>query len=174
MKHTRIPPGGTEEGADSGRRRRPSTIPPLSELPAGSCSKLSDAKAFELAYGLLMGNDLKRADALSDIHPELCAEIRKRNLMELLTHSLNVTTMNHAEVEAEIAEVFKRQLITSTPDEIKKLVSLIPALYTLPDFQHVKDKAQLAGIILTDDEVKKMCWVLRGYINHMNSTGQGP
>lgn len=174
MKRTHVHGKNEENDGSPGSRRRPSTLPPLSELPAGSYGTLTDAKVFEYAYELLKGNGVPRAEALTDINPELCAEIRKRNLMELLTHSLNVTTMDHAEVEAQIAEVFKRQLITSTPDEIKKLVSLIPALYTLPDFQHVKDKAQLAGIILTDDEVKKMCWVLRGYINHMNSQSQGP
>lgn len=94
--------------------------------------------------------------------------------MELLTHSLNVSSMDCPAVEAEIAEVFRRQLLPTTPEEIKKLVSLIPALYTLPDFQHVKDKATLAGIILTDDEVRKMCWVLRGYINHMNTKDGAP
>jgi hypothetical protein len=171
LKRTHI--HGTGDGKNE-RRERPSTIPPLSEPPSGSYDQLTDAKLFEFAYELLKSRDLSRAEALSDIRPELCAEIRKRNMMELLTHSMNVLSMDHAEVEKEILEVFKRQLITSTPEEIRKLVSLIPALYTLPDFQHVKDKAQLAGIMLTDDEVKKMCWVLRGYINHMNQKDQAP
>ena len=143
-------------------------MPPLSEAPAGSLAGQPDARIFEYAYEMLRVNGM-RIQQLSDLHRELNAEIRKRNLLELLTHSLNVVTMDPVEVEKEILEVFKRQSLTSTPDEIKKLVSLIPALYTLPDFQHVKDKAQLAGIILTDDEVKKMCWVLRGYINYMNN-----
>jgi len=158
-----------ESGDDKKERReRPSTIPPLSEPPIGSYGELSHAKIFEYAYELLKVRGYSRAEALSDLNPPLCAEIRKRDLMDLLTHSLNVVSMDPLEVEKEIFDVFNRQSITSTPEEIKKLVSLIPALYTLPDFQHVKDKAQLAGILLTDDEVTKMCWVLRGYINHMN------
>ena len=169
--HGRPPHGDQVEGTI---RRTPSSLLPLAEMPAGSIAALPDAKAFEYAYELLKCSGVSRAEELSDLHPELCHEIRRRNLMELLTHSLNVTTMDHPKVEAEIVEVFKRQLISSTPEEIKKLVSLIPALYTLPDHQHVKDKAQLAGIILTDDEITKMCWVLRVYINYMNSQDQAP
>jgi hypothetical protein len=153
------------------RPKRPSTLPPISEPPFGGYAALSDARIFEYAYELLKHDGL-RVEALPDFNPALNAEVRKRNLLELLTHSLNVVSMDHDEVEKQISEVFRRQLISSTPEEIKKLVSLIPALYTVPDFQHVKDKAQLAGIILTDDEVKKMCWVLRGYINHMNQKDQ--
>lgn len=156
------------KGDGKERERRTSSVPPLSEPLAGGYDKLSDGKVFDYALETLKARSAQSGATLSDVNPELCAEIRKRGLMDLLTHSLTVVSMDYPEVEKQIAEVFRRQLISSTPEEIKKLVSLIPALYTMPDLQHVREKAQLAGIILTDEEVRKMCWVLRGYINYMN------
>ena len=103
------------EGGEERReapRRRPSTLPPLSEAPAGSLASQPDARIFEYAYEMLRVNGM-RIQQLSDLHPELNAEIRKRNLLELLTHSLNVVTMDPLEVEKEILEVFKRQSLTS-------------------------------------------------------------
>lgn len=155
-------------GWEPERKERRSSMPPLTEPPAGGYKDLPHGKVFDYAYELCKRQGLSSGEALSDLNPELCSEIRKRNLMDLLTLSLNVISMDYPEVEKQITDVFRRQLISSTPEEIRKLVSLIPALYTMPDFQHVREKARLSGIILTDDEVRKMCWVLRGYINYMN------
>src|SRR5262249_41735079 len=147
---------------------KPSPAPgsPLVEGPhqPPAYSEMDSPKLFELARGTLRSRGLDHVQALSDSEPGLYAELRSRAMLGHLTDSLSAASIDQSQLERQVSDVFSRQSISSSPEEIRKLVSLIPTLYTLPDFLHVKYMAEQTGTPLTDDEITKMVWVLRAHM----------
>ncbi len=154
-----------------GPKPSPAPASPLFEGPLQPAAyrELDSPRLFQLARNLLRSRGLHSAQALSDSEPGLYAELRSRDMLDHLSISLTASSIDQSRLEKQVTEVFSRQGIHSTPEEIQKLVALIPALYTLPDFLHVKYMAEQAGIPLSDDEITKMVWVLRAYMKQAGS-----
>lgn len=158
--------------AIEGPKPSPAPASPLFEGPLQppAYRELDSPRLFQLARNILRSRELHSVQALSDSEPGLYAELRSRDMLDHLSISLAAASIDQPKLERQVTDVFSRQGISSTPEEIRKLVALIPSLYTLPDFLHVKYMAEQAGVQLTDDEITKMVWVLRA---HMKQSGSG-
>jgi hypothetical protein len=76
-----------------------------------------------------------------------------------------------AVLRQRIREVFARQHIACTSEQLDKLIRVLRAFVeTLPSFEHVRKRALSAGPALTDEEVTQVCWALRAAIK----LAQGP